>query len=74
MLFRDGQRVWAGEPKAVDVIDENDEGTAIATGGRLMLGAEMTPGEYVLQIVVIDTLAGGEKRTATQAIDFEVVK
>ncbi|MDX6695546.1 MAG: hypothetical protein QOF02_3149 [Blastocatellia bacterium] len=74
MLFRDGQRVWAGEPKAVDVIDENDEGTAIATGGRLMLGAEMTPGEYVLQVVVTDTLAGGEKRTATQAIDFEVVK
>lgn len=74
ILFRDGQQVWAGEPKAVEASVQTDASGGLSTGGRLMLGAEMTPGEYILQVVVTDMLASGEKRTATQWIDFEVVK
>ena len=32
------------------------------------------PGEYVLQVIVTDQLAPEKRRTATQWIDFEIVK
>ena len=41
---------------------------------RFHLGPELPPGEYVLQITVDDNLAKEKQRTATQWIDFEVVK
>jgi len=34
----------------------------------------MAPGDYVLQIVATDKLAGEKNRTATTWIDFEVVR
>jgi hypothetical protein len=40
---------------------------------RIRLNA-LQPGEYVLQVVVTDALAPEKRRTATQWIDFEVVK
>jgi VWFA-related protein len=73
ILFRDGQQVFAGGPKPFDPSGQSAVGS-IQAGGRLMLGTEMTPGEYILQIVVTDTLASGERRTVTQWIDFEVVR
>jgi hypothetical protein len=71
--FRDGQQVFAGGPKALDADGQSAFGP-VQAGGRLTLGTEMTPGEYILQVVVTDLLARGEQRTATQWIDFEVVK
>ena len=41
----------------------------LISGGVLRLGANMKPGDYVLQVVVTDKLA---KTTATQWSDFEV--
>jgi hypothetical protein len=73
LIFRDGQQIWAGEPKPVEPDGESST-EPVKAMGRLLLGAEMTPGEYVLQVVVTDRLAGSEKATATQWIDFEVVK
>lgn len=73
ILFRDGQQVFTGGAKPVDASGQSAAG-AVQTGGRLLLGTEMTPGEYILQVVVTDTLASGARRTATQWIDFEVVK
>ena len=46
----------------------------ITVVGALKLGAELTPGEYILQMTVTDPLAGEKHRVATQWIDFEVVK
>jgi len=37
-----------------------------------MLGPEMPAGDYVLQVVVTDGLAGKKYATATQAIDFAI--
>jgi len=34
----------------------------------------MSPGEYVLQVIVRDTLANGKNSFAVQWIDFEVVQ
>lgn len=40
----------------------------------LKLGADLIPGEYVLQITATDPLADAKHRAATQWIDFEIVK
>ncbi|HEX8284930.1 MAG TPA: VWA domain-containing protein [Pyrinomonadaceae bacterium] len=72
-LFRDGQPVYAsallpyepGPPTAPSRLEG---------GRRLQLGTQLPPGEYVLQVVVTDELAKGKGRTATQWIDFEILK
>ncbi|HEY0172406.1 MAG TPA: hypothetical protein VGB98_15395, partial [Pyrinomonadaceae bacterium] len=46
----------------------------IDAGGRLRLGGELGPGEYVMQLVVTDLLAKEKYRVATQWIDFEIVE
>jgi hypothetical protein len=42
--------------------------------GRLRLGPDLTPGEYVLQVIVTDKLAKEKYRSATQWMDFELTK
>jgi len=41
---------------------------------RLKLTPTVMPGEYVVQIVITDTLTSEKHRTASQWADFEVVK
>lgn len=72
-LFRDGQEIFAGRVEPLEVNDQTDLKRLI-TGGALQLGSNMTPGEYILQIVVRDPLAKVKYRTATQWIDFEIMK
>jgi hypothetical protein len=38
----------------------------------MQLGAKISPGDYVLQVVVTDKLAKEKYRVATQAMDFEI--
>ncbi|MFL6256908.1 MAG: VWA domain-containing protein [Pyrinomonadaceae bacterium] len=75
-LFREGRLVFAGEVTPLDVSGQKDLKRLVA-GGRLQVGTELTPGDYVLQVVVTDELARGKKQdgqgTATQWVDFEVV-
>jgi VWFA-related protein len=73
-VFRDGQEVYAGKPVPVNLENQPDL-KRIGVTGALQLGSSMLPGEYILQIVVTDPLARNTKyRTATQWIDFEIVK
>ena len=72
-IFRDGKPIFIGDSATIDVQGQPDP-NRIATGSRLQLGPELPPGEYVLQIIVEDRLAKEKQRTATQWIDFEVVK
>ena len=72
-LFRDGQAVFTGPLLNYNVGKQTDM-KRLQAGGRLALGTALTPGEYVLQVVVTDSLAKGKYRTATQWIDFEIVK
>jgi hypothetical protein len=44
----------------------------LLTGGRLSLGRDMQPGQYVLQVTVNDRLAKSEFSTVTQSMDFEI--
>jgi VWFA-related protein len=70
-LFRDGQQVFAGKELPFNAAGQTDLKRLIATG-RLQLGTNLQTGEYVLQVVVTDTLAKEKYRTASQWIDFEI--
>ena len=72
-LFRDGQAVFTGPVLNFDPAGQPNP-ARLQAGSRLRLGGALQPGEYVLQVVVTDQLAKGKARTATQWIDFEIVK
>jgi VWFA-related protein len=73
-LFRDGQQVYTGKLREFNAAQQTDPRQLVA-GGSLLLGREMEPGEYVLQVIVTDKLAKEDKyRTATQWIDFDIVR
>lgn len=72
-LFRNGQETFSGEVKPLDVTNQLDL-KRLAVAGAMQLGSEMVPGEYVLQVIATDPLAKEKYRTATQWIDFEIVK
>jgi VWFA-related protein len=72
-VFRDGKELFAGRVQPLDTSGQLNVKQLAAVGG-LQLGSNMTPGEYILQIIVIDPLAKEKHRTATQWIDFEIVK
>ncbi len=72
-LFRDGKQAFAGRVQPFEAGQQTDMKRLAAVGG-LRLGPELVPGEYVLQVIVTDNLAKDKQNTATQFIDFEIVK
>jgi hypothetical protein len=72
-VFREGQPIFTGNPRPLDASDQTDLKRIIA-GGALKLGTDMTPGDYVLQVIVTDRLAADKNRTTTQWIDFEITQ
>ena len=72
-LFRNGQHVFTGREIAFDSGSQTDL-KRLRTSGAILLGTELEPGEYQLQLMVTDPLAKDKYRVATQWIDFEIVK
>jgi hypothetical protein len=72
-IFRDGKQVFAGSETPY-VPSKEANLTRLDVVGGILLGADLTPGEYVLQIVVTDQLANKKHRLATQAMDFQIVR
>ncbi|MDX6614280.1 MAG: hypothetical protein QOD75_3466 [Blastocatellia bacterium] len=72
-LFRDGVLTYNGKETPFDMTDQVDM-KRLRGEGAFQLGNAMAPGEYVLQVNIIDRLASGKYRTATQWIDFEILK
>jgi VWFA-related protein len=70
-LFHDGEQVLAGETVLVTAGSASDP-RRLTAGGRMPLGRDLTPGEYVLQVIVTDKLAKGKFNAATQSMDFEI--
>lgn len=69
-LYRDGEVVFDGKPSTLNTEAEKDAKN-VAVGGRLQL-TKIDPGDYVLQIIVYDSLRKDKNRIAAQSIDFEV--
>jgi VWFA-related protein len=72
-LFRDGAEVFSSADAPI-AVGANADRARLVAGGSLRLGTNLSPGGYVLQVVVTDPLADPKHRTATQWIDFEIVK
>lgn len=72
-LFRDGQQVFMGKVNAFDPGQQKDL-TRLVAGGSLLLGNDLQPGDYALQLIVTEKLAREENRLSSQWIDFEIVK
>src|ERR1051325_145421 len=73
-LFREGKEVFTGKLSPFNVGQQTDM-KHLDAGGRLLVGSNLVPGEYILQVTVTDTLAKNKRQgTATQWIDFEIVK
>src|SRR6266850_2569335 len=74
VLYREGKAVFKGALRRLET-DNKTNLQQIVIGGTVNLGAELTPGEYALQVIVTDNLAKEEKyRTATRWIDFDLVQ
>ncbi len=71
-LYRDGKLVFAG-PVRHEVEAAQDDPARYITGGVLRLGTSLVPGEYILQVTVIDGLASKKKAQLSQWMDFEVL-
>jgi hypothetical protein len=71
-MFREGKLIYNKED-LLEVGQQKDPQRPLV-GGRLLLGSQMEPSEYVLQVVVVDKLAKEKYNMATQGIDFDVVE
>jgi hypothetical protein len=72
-LFRDGAEVFTGKETQFNPGQQTDM-QRLAGAGAIKLGADMVPGDYVIQIVVTDLLADQKHRVSTQWMDFQVIK
>jgi hypothetical protein len=72
-IFRDGKLIFEGKPqKAVDV-SPTPRPNAVDIAGSLLLGTEMSVGDYVLEITVTDKAANPKHNSASQFVQFEVI-
>ena len=71
-IFRDGQPVFTGKAQRFTLNNPPDISRLFAASA-IKLGADMSPGEYVLQLIVSDLLAGDKYATASRWVDFKIV-
>ncbi len=72
-IFRDGELVLNGNPTPVEPTTGPGGAVLLASGGAIKLTDQMEPGDYVLQVIVIDRQAKEKRQLATQYVQFEVV-
>jgi hypothetical protein len=73
-LFHEGELVASQEEQALDTGRLQFDLKRLSAKGRLRLSDQLIPGQYVLQIVMKDPRAREPSATASQWIDFEIVK
>src|SRR5947209_2520735 len=72
-LFRNGQPVFTGKLHPFALSNPPDL-SRLSPGSMIHLGADMIPGEYLLQVVVTYLLADDKHRTAIMWVNSEIVK
>ena len=71
-LLRNGQVVYAGKPKPVEVLEGSNPPSRIFTGSILQLAA-LPPDDYILEVTITDKLRKKDNSaTARQEIDFSI--
>jgi len=72
-IFSNGKLVLDGRPKTPDLTGQTDL-KHIKAAGAVAIGEKLPPGDYILQVIATDGLAGSKNRTATQFVQFEIVE
>jgi len=72
-LFKDDKLVYSDKPVPLNPGDATDL-KQIKTVGAMKLGADLKPGEYVLQVVVTDELIKQKRKKVSQWVTFEIVQ
>ncbi|HMH42290.1 MAG TPA: VWA domain-containing protein [Pyrinomonadaceae bacterium] len=73
ILFHDGKPVFTGHQNPMGVNGQPDVKRLVG-GGSIQLGTDLPPGDYVLQVIVTDPQADKKNQTASQWMDFSIVK
>lgn len=71
-VFREGQPVFTGRAQRFPLNNPPDI-SRLSGASAIKLGADMVPGEYVLQVIVTDLLAGEKYATTSRWVDFKIV-
>lgn len=72
-LWRDGKRVFLGEPAPLQ-LSQQGNWKSIPIIGSLKLTNKIQPGEYVFQVLITDNTIKGKYRQTTQWMSFEIVQ
>lgn len=72
-VFRDGELVLDGQSVPVDLNGQTDIKRP-QVAGALNLTENMLPGDYILQVIVTDTLAKKKEQVTAQHIQFELTR
>lgn len=72
-LYKDGQLAFTSPEEPFDAAAAQAAGR-LSDSRLFKLGERAAPGDYALQILVHETDPKGKRRTASQWVDFEVVK
>ncbi|MEP6850594.1 MAG: VWA domain-containing protein [Acidobacteriota bacterium] len=70
-IIRDGKIILDGLPHPVDMQNDLQH---VAGSAAINLGPQMAAGDYILQMIVTDNAAPTKKRTASQFVQFEVIR
>ena len=74
-LYKDDKQVLSTPATVLDASKETDPKRILA-GGSIKLGSDLTPGEYILQIIITDELIKEKNRSnrTSQWTTFEIVR
>ena len=72
-LFRDGKNVYTGPEVPIQGGNQADP-TQLLVSGSVHLSADLEPGNYYIQVAIIDKNMKGKALPVVQWIDFDVVK
>jgi hypothetical protein len=71
-LFREGKSVSANPPVSIE-IKEGDSARKLITD-VIRLTPDLEPGDYYLQVAIIDTTTKDKRPAVSQWVPFEIVK
>ena len=72
-VIRDGKLILDGKSVPFELLGQADM-AHLKSVGVVSFGKGTPPGEYVLQVIIIDNLAKQKERIATQFVQFEIVE
>ncbi|MBP6005011.1 MAG: VWA domain-containing protein [Pyrinomonadaceae bacterium] len=72
-VFRDGKLVLDGQSIRLDMQGQSDM-QRLRSSGAISIGGKLLPGDYILQVIITDSLAPQKRQVTTQFVQFEVVE